>query len=68
MYVCRPVWMAIHQLQKLPGRAIEWNRVRGWLEAIESIFAFVVCHEFPTQVAIYLVLILLFVQAWFVIS
>ena len=61
MYVRGPVWMAIHQLQELPRRTIEWDRVRSWFEAVERIFALIVRHEFPTQVAIFLLLILLFV-------
>jgi hypothetical protein len=63
MYVRRSVWMAIHQLEKLSSRSIKWDRVRRWLEAIESIFALVVRHKLPAQVVIYLVLILLFVEA-----
>ena len=62
MYVRGPVWVAVHQLQKLPSRTIERHRIRRWLEAIEGIFALVVRHELPTQVAVYLLLILLFVK------
>lgn len=62
------VWMAIHQLQQLSGRTIEWNGVRSGLQAVERIFALFIRHELPAQVAIYLIPILLFVQAWIIIQ
>jgi hypothetical protein len=64
MNVCRPVWMAIQQLQKLSSRTIEWDWVWGWLEAIKRVFALIVRHELSTQVAVDLIFILLFVKAW----
>jgi hypothetical protein len=48
MYVRGPVWMAIQQLQELSSWTIKRDRVRRWFEAIESIFALVIRHEFPT--------------------
>jgi hypothetical protein len=55
--------MAIQQLQKLSSRTIEWDRVWGWLEAIKRVFTLIVRHELPTQVAVGLIFILLFVKA-----
>jgi hypothetical protein len=63
MNVCRPVWVAIQQLQKLSSRTIEWDRVWGWLEAIKCVFALIVRHKLPAQVAVDLIFVLLFVKA-----
>lgn len=61
MNVRRPVWVTIHQLQKLPSRTIKRHWIRRWLEAVERVFSLVVRHKFPPQVAVYLGLILLLV-------
>jgi hypothetical protein len=68
MNVCRPVWMAIQQLQKFSSRTIEWDRVWGWLEAIKRVFTLIVRHELPPPVAVGLIFILLFVKAWVIVS
>ena len=68
MNVCRSVWMAIQQLQKLSSRSIEWDRVWGWLQAIKCVFALIIRYELPTQVAVDLVFILLFVKACVIVS
>jgi hypothetical protein len=63
-----PIWMAIKQLQQLSSRTIEWDRVRGWPQAIKCVFALVVRYELSTQVAVDLVLILLFIKTCVIIS
>lgn len=54
--------MAVEQLQDLACWSIERHRVWCWLEAIESVFALVVCDEFAAKVVFHLLFVLLFVQ------
>ena len=59
--VRRSIWVTVEQLQDFASRAIEGHGVRCWLEAVESIFALIVCDELATEVMFHLFLVLLFV-------
>ena len=63
MNVRRSVWVAVEQFQKRAGRPIKWNGVRCWSDAVEGVFAILVCHKLASQVEVLLVGVLLLIVA-----
>ena len=60
----RSVGMSIHQFQEFACGSIEGNWIRCWTDAVEGVFAVVVCDEFATEVVFFLVVVLLLVETW----
>ena len=58
------VRVSIQQLQQLARRAVIRDGVRCRSQAIKRIFAVGIGDEFPAEVAVHLVLVLLLIQAW----
>lgn len=59
----RSVWVTIEQLQQLARGSVIRNWIWCWTDAIECIFAILICHELASQIEVLLVGILLLIVA-----
>lgn len=56
MDVSRSHWVPVQQLQQRTSKSISWQRVCGWLQAVEVVLSVLVASEFSSQVVVDLVL------------
>ncbi len=59
MNVSGTVWVSVEQLQDFAGWSVKGDRVRGRSDAVEGVFAVLVCLEFAVEVVVDLGFVLL---------
>jgi hypothetical protein len=62
--VSRSVWVSVEQLEKLAGRTVVRDRVRGRLETVKGVLSVLVGDELAPKITVDLLVVLLFVQTW----
>jgi len=63
MNMCWSVRVSVKKLQQFACRSVIGYGIRCRPQAVKGIFAILIGLEFPSEVGIYLVLVLLFIQS-----